>query len=148
MANFILQDLHDEIEADPQALGYKNQDGTWKGDQEIADLLNNPANGDTITRRLIEPREIFDSIPIAEYEGYAAWKREWLDTALELAGSAGVINGTDPVVWDNLVACFPQGSGARENILAKIQREGSRAEVLWGEGVSISASQVGHSANL
>ena len=150
MAEFSLQALHDEIEADPQVLSYKNPDGSWKGDAVIAEILNDRegAGSGNITRRLIQPREIFDSIPFAEYNAYTQAKRDWLDTALELVGGQGVINGTDPVVWSNLLAVFPAGSDARANIVAKIQRAGSRAEILWGEGVTVSVGQVGASANL
>jgi hypothetical protein len=35
VAEFSLQALHDEIEADPEELGYKELDGTWKGDLDI-----------------------------------------------------------------------------------------------------------------
>ena len=148
MAEFSLQALAAEITNDPQGIGYKNPDTTWKGDQEIADLLNDPANGGQITRKLIQPKEIFDSIPYAEYSAYPAAKREWLDTVLELVGGEGVIDANDSVVNANLLAVFPAGSAARTNILAKIQRQGSRAEVLWGEGRIITASNVGHAANV
>ena len=40
MADFTLQALHDEIEADPAALGYKEAGGEWKGDGVIADLYS------------------------------------------------------------------------------------------------------------
>lgn len=149
MADFSLQALHDEIEADPEGLGYKDG-AAWKGDQEIADLLNalTGPGAATIMRKLIEPREIFDSIPYAEYEAYSAAKREYLDTMLELVGGTGLVDANDAVVYANLLAVFPAGSDARANIVAKIQRTGSRAEVLWGEGTTVSVSQVGHSANL
>ena len=138
-----------EIESDPQSLGYKNPDTTWKGDQEIADLMNaiTGPGAETITRRLIKPEEIFNSIPYAEYQLYLPEKREYIDTLLEMSGGSGVIDGTDAVVWSNLITLFPQGSQARTNVLAKIQRTGSRAEVLWGEGVTISARDVGEAAN-
>ena len=96
----------------------------------------------------ISPSEIWTSIPFTEYQQYSAQKREWLDTCLELAGGSGVIDANDQVVYDNLIAVFQAGSDARTNILAKIQRIGSRAEVLWGEGIAITLSQVGQAANL
>ena len=66
MADFSLQALHDEIEADPMGIGYKNGDGTWKEDAVIAGLINDPANGATITRKLIERNEIIYSIEPSE----------------------------------------------------------------------------------
>ena len=149
MAEFSLQALHDEIESDPLSLGYKEA-GEWKEDAVIAALIN-AATGPgaaTIMRKLIEPREIWNSIPYSEYENYGDAKREWLDTALELAGGTGVIDANDPVVYGNLIAVFPAGSEARTNLLAKIQRVGSRAEVLWGEGKVVSVLDVAYAANL
>ena len=40
MAEFTLQELHDEIENDPETLEYKEVGGEWKGDTEIANLIN------------------------------------------------------------------------------------------------------------
>ena len=149
MADFSLQALHDEIENDPQGLGYKDG-GVWKEDAVIVGLINatEGPGAAQIMRKLITPEEIWNSIPYAEYEQYGAAKREWLDTALELAGGTGLIDGNDPIVFANLIAVFPANSDARANILAKIQRMGSRAEVLWGEGKVVSISEVGHASNL
>ena len=149
MAEFSLQALHDEIEADPASLGYKDG-GAWKGDGVIADLINSleGPGAANITRKLIQPHEVFDSIPYVEYETYPAAKREYLDTMLELAGGNGVIDANDAVVYANLLAVFPAGSDARSNIIAKIQRTGSRAEVLWSEGNVVTISEVAHAANL
>ena len=149
MAEFSLQALHDEIENDPMELGYKTG-GVWKEDAVIVDLINATTGpgAASIMRKLIQPTEIWTSIPYSEYENYGAAKREWLDTALELAGGSGIIDANDQVVYDNLIAVFPAGSEARANILGKIQRTGSRAEVLWGEGKTVSISEVAHAANL
>jgi len=149
MADFSLQALHDEIEADPQGLGYK-VGSAWKEDAVIVDLINSLSGpgAANIMRKLILPAEIWNSIPYDEYEQYGAAKREWLDTCLELAGGSGVIDANDSVVYANLIAVFPGGSKARANLLAKIQRTGSRAEVLWGEGKVVTISEVAHAANL
>jgi len=149
MAEFTLQELHDEIEVDPLALGYKTG-AVWKSDAEIAGLINalDGPGAAVIMRKLIEPAELWTSIPYTEYELYGEAKREWLDTALELAGGTGIIDGNDPVVFANLLAVFPAGSEARANILAKIQRVGSRAEVLWGEATVVTISNVAYASNL
>lgn len=144
-----LVELKNEIVSDPQGIGYKNSATAtdWKGDTVIADLINDPANGATITRKLIKPEEIFSSIPYTEYAAYDQAKRDYLDTILELAGGTGVIDATDTLTYNNLLEIFPSGSDARTNIIAKIQRQGSRAEILWGEGVTVSALDVGRAFN-
>lgn len=146
-----LQALHDEIENDPESVGYKEAGGAWKGDQVIADLLNDPANGAPIFRLAVSPQEIVSSIPIGEYRTYSQAERDWLRTLLGHGGSAlvgGTIDASDNVVRGNLLALMPAGSVARDNLIAKVQRQGSRAEVLWGEGTTVTVSNVGEAANL
>jgi hypothetical protein len=140
-----LINLKNEINNDPTGKGYKNPDSTWKGASVIAGLLNERNTGTNVRRKKIKPNEIFDSIPYAEYELYDQAKRDYIDTMLELAGGDedSVIDATDTVVFGNIAAIFPANSDARTNILAKIDREGSRAEVLWGEGTIITGSDVG-----
>ena len=55
-------------------------------------------------------------------------------------------NGTE--VRRNLLEIFDAGTGTRDNLIDVVQRDGSRAEVLWGENIVISISQIGHAANL
>lgn len=139
--------LHQEITTDPEAIGYRNPDTSWKGDQAIADLLNDPANGASITRRLVGAQEILSSIPIAEWRTAAAADRAYLQGLLGLSGEAPV-DTSDPVVLANLLELFAGGSETRTNLLAKIQRQGSRAEVLWGESVTVTAGAVAQAANV
>ena len=148
MADFTLEALHAEIVNDPTGVGYKEADGvTWKGDQVIADLLNDPANGDVIERSRVSPRELVEQIDVGEYEGLSAGRQRWLDLVLEGAAEVSTVAG-DNAVRAGILSCFGQGTTTRTSMLAVVQRQGSRAEVLWGEGTAIAASQVGHAANV
>ena len=161
MTEFDLQALHDEIEADPEGLGYKNGDGSWKLDATIVDLINDPANGSMITRKLIARNEVIYSIERGECVQIAddtapagllsETERWWLSMALR----SEVLDANDPEVMDTLLDMFPaegQRPGfrgtTRANLQGILQRQGSRAEVLWGEGKTVSISEVAHAANL
>lgn len=147
MAEFSLQALHDEIEADPLAIGYKNPDGSWKGDQEIADMLNDLANGDTIERHIVEPRELVEQIALGDYVALTAGQQRYLDLVLEGVDTINTRTG-ETEVRASMLALFGAGTTTRTNFVNVIQRPGSRAEVLWGEGKVVSALEVAYAANL
>lgn len=145
MADFTLQALHDEIENDPETIGYK--DGSaWKSDDVIAGLINDPTNGDTIERRNISPQEIIEQIAIADWLAIDAAERLYIQLLPSLPVISAVQDGTE--VRGNLLSIFDAGTTTRDNLIAVVQKQGSRAEVLWGEGTVISVSQVAHAANL
>lgn len=148
MADFSLQALHDEIESDTESMGYKEEGGDWKGDQVIADLLNSTTSSgaQTITRRLVSQKEIVSSIHLAEFEAISEARHRYLNTVMR----GEVIDATETPVFQALNTIFNNTDmpDSRAVLLARLQRTGSRAEVLWGEGVTITASQVGHAANL
>lgn len=154
MADFTLIALRDEIEADPLALGYKNSpaSGDWKGDSEIADLINN-TNGTTprtVNRVKVDTGDIRSDLAFEAYDGLTAAENAWLDwlTAngtikvnAHMLEKLGGIGGTS--IW--AVADRPTAEAA---MLALMQYQGGRAEELWGEGTKVSASQVGQAFNL
>ena len=145
MAEFSLQALHDEIEADPLGIGYKTN-GDWKGDQVIADLINDPANGDVVQRRHINPQEVIEQIALADWETISASERLYVQLLPSLTIISAVQDGTE--VRNNLLIIFGAGTTTRDNLIGVVQKDGSRAEVLWGEGTTISVSQVAYAANL
>jgi len=161
MAEFSLQALHDEIEADPEDLGYKEVGGEWKEDAVIVGLINDPAGGEVITRKLIARNEIIYGIETSECvqtsgdtppDGvFSDTERWWLSMLLR----DNIVDANDPEVFAGLLDVFPTEGArpgfrgtSRANIQSTLQRQGSRAEVLWGEGKVVSISEVAHAANL
>ena len=142
---FTLQQLHDEIENDPNTIGYK-EGAAWKSDGVIAALINDTANGGTIQRQYVSPGEIIEQIALADWNTAEAAERLYLQLLPSLESISTVQNGTE--VRNNLISIFDQGSTTRTNLLAIIQRTGSRAEVLWGENVLVTAGDVGRASNL
>lgn len=161
MADFSLQALHDEIENDPMAIGYKETGGEWKEDAVIVSLINDPANGAMITRKLIERNEIIYSLERDECiqiatdtppDGALSETERWY---LSMVLRDEIVDANDPEVLDALTDIFPTEAQranfrgtTRSNIQDILQKAGSRAEVLWGEGKIVSISEVGHAANL
>lgn len=140
-----LQNLYNEITNDPTAIGYKTG-ATWKGDGVIAGLLNTVIVGNTITRFNILPMEVINSIVLSELPQLSTDERWILDNLL----SGGTVDATNSNTFSTLSTIFSNASMplSRALLLAKIQRDGSRAEKLWGEGTVISNGDVGQSANL
>jgi hypothetical protein len=161
MAEYSLQALHDEIEADPVTLGYKEGSGAWKGDQVIADLIN--AKNYVIDQTSIDMEAVRASTTYEGYDTLAIDEQEWLrwmtpgsgqfvvtaDMKLQLTGRTLTTSGVAGTGTDaqSFWAAAHRGALAPA-MLALIEIGGSRAEVLWGAGVTISSLQVARAANL
>lgn len=144
--SFTLQELHDEIEADPEAIGYKEPSGEWKGDEVIADLINDPANGAVIQREFVTPAEIVEQIALEDWDVISQSDRLYLQLLPSLEIVSTVQDGTE--VRTNLLDIFTAGMVTRDNLIAVVQRQGSRAEVLWGENSFVTIGDVARAANL
>jgi len=168
MAEFSLEALKDEIVNDSQSLGYKNSatPNDWKEDQEIADLIN--AKNLVVDRDEVGMDEIRSVIEFGWYDRlspdeqeYTRWQTpggggedgggNWKVSAhmkLLLSGRALVMDGVAGTGSNN--ASYWNATDrdlAAPAILALIEMSGSRAEVLWGVGRTITASNVGGSFN-
>jgi hypothetical protein len=161
MAEFTLQALHDEIEADPLTLGYKEAGGAWKGDQAIADLIN--ANNYFVDNISVQEEEVRLATTYEAYNNLSIDEQEWLrwitpgggdlrvsaDIKLQLTGRTLTVDGAAGTGNDN--ASFWAVADRSEMIAAHlplIEVPGSRAMVLWGQGTVISLGQIGNAANL
>lgn len=161
MAEFSLQALHDRIEADPQAIGYKEAGGEWKGDQVIADLFN--AKDFIIDRASIPMEQVRAGVTYDAYNTLAIDEQEWIqwmtpnsgefqvtaDMKAQLSGRSLASNGVAGTGNDSnsFWSAAHRGEMAPA-MLALIEVPGSDAEVEWGENTIVSASSVGHAANL
>ena len=162
MEDFSLQALHDQIESDPDGLGYKEEGGEWKGDDVIADLIN--ARDFVIDRVSISMRDTrktagrFDS-----YNNLSIDEQEWIrwmttgsgdfeitdDMKSQLTGRVLTSNGVAGLGDDNQSFWAVVDRDLMAPVMLElIEISGSWAEVLWGEGRIISIGNVGHAANL
>ena len=159
MATFNLQMLHDEIEADPQSLGYKDG-AAWKEDAEIVALIN--AADFSIDKVSVAMEVVRAACTYEAYDGLGLDEQEWLiwmtpnsgqfyvtaDMKLQLTGRGLAAGGVAGAGDDSDSFWALADRFMAPIMLALIEIAGSRAEVLWGGGKTVSISEVGHSANL
>ncbi len=155
MAEFSFAALKTEIDTDPLGLGYKNSPtpGDWKGDQVIADLINN-ANGTTprtVNHANVDTGDIRSDVEFAWFDGLVIAEQSWLEwltangsikvNAHMLQQLAGIPTATDSI-W-----AAADRDAANAAMTSLMQFTGSRAQELWGEGRTVSAGDVGRAAN-
>ncbi len=159
MAEFSLAALKTEIDNDPEVIGYK-VGAVWKGDQVIADLIN--VKNLVIDRVRVSSEDINGDTKFAWYDGMLIDKQEFYtlqtrreswkvteDMKMFLTGRALTIDGAAGLGADNQSEwAAADDQDAAPAMLALIEVPGSRAEVLWDEGRSISVNQVGGAANV
>ena len=162
MAEFSLQALHDELINDPASVGYGNWP-TADNDAVVAGLINSTTGpgSATITRKLIDRNEIIYSIEPAECiqtgvdtapDGTFSDTERWY---LSMVLRDQTVDANDEEVFASLLRMFPTEEArsgfrgtTRANIQSTLQRTGSRAEVLWGEGKVVTLGEIGAAANL
>ena len=140
-----LQELYDEIVADPFALGYV-VGGNWIGDQAIADIMNDNTNGGAsdVRRTSVPMKEIFAEVVWPDFITLSAERQN----CFKLITSTSVLDASSPNIIDAFVAIFGAGSETLTALNALTLKVGSRGEVLWGEGTQVTASQVARAENL
>lgn len=141
------QALHDEIVNDPDAVGY----GPWTDDddQRLTDILNDPAGPGAadIERTRVTNSEVRSCIDYSEWAGLDQAGRDFV---LMHLSDEQPIDASDEVVRAGFLAVFVGGAGkpTRTALALKLNRIGSRAEVLWGEGATVRPADVGRAQNL
>jgi hypothetical protein len=144
--------LKSELQTDPTVIGYA---ALGTNDVAKAAALNLPRAAITIRRSDVSAKELWEAIDVSDYTALGASPNAtqlsterrylaWL-TGLPAFGSVRILNddGSNGPVAVNLLAMFPNGSPTRARIVALASRQGSRAEQLFGEGVAITAQDVG-----
>ena len=161
MVEFTLTALKSEIETDPKSLGYKEVGGQWKGDSVIADLLNE--KNLVVDRISVGMEAIRQTVFYDWYNGLGIDEQEFLrwqtpngglwkvtaDMKLGLCGRDLTIDGVAGAVSAANSWWAPADRTEAESpLLALLEVPGSRAEVLWGEGRTITAGNVGAAQNV
>ncbi len=154
MTDAQLTQLKTELQTDPSSLGYAAPlaAGTMAA---LAGLLNQPRASIRIRRADIASSEVAIAIEVTDFTSlqanptaaqlsserrYLAWL-----TAILAVPAVRLLNndGSNTPVITNFQAMFPAGSGTRTRLLALAERDGSRAEQLFGVGVVVSYQDVG-----
>ena len=161
MSEFSLQELHDEIESDDQSLGYKEAGGAWKEDSVIVALIN--AKNYKIDNKSVLMESVREATSYAGYNDLSIDEQEWIrwmtpnggnfmvsaDMKLQLSGRSLTADGVAGTGNDNQSFWSVATRGVMAPaMLAIIEVDGSRSEVIWGQNKNVTISEVGHSANL
>lgn len=134
--------LKTEIQTDPAGVGYASAVASG-ADGAVADLIN--------TVRAGAAYSIFkSSVPIAALVANIDSTNFAALTALQLAklqllfaGSAS-LDATDLNTRNIVTGVFTGMAATLANLTILVKRQGSRAEVLWGDGTRITADDVAH----
>lgn len=141
------QALKNELVNDPTARGY-----TGKPDNQCTALLNELQGGITIRRTDIAPNEVLEAIDTRDFQGTLTTAEcSWFESVTQLRSlRLSLDDGSDTLVLGNLkrLLANPGTQGSRARIIALANRQGSRAEQLFGRGTVVTDADVGAARNL
>lgn len=124
--------LKTELQTDPLTLGYAAPLAAGNHGA-VADLLNQSSAAVSIPRRTVPAWEVFDAIVPAEWAALTAQEKQRIQTIL----SMGTVSVQGTNTRNAFAAVF--GAGPTRTALVALQnRQGSRAEQLFGQSISPS----------
>ena len=129
--------LKEEFTTDPQAYGYATY---WTNGQDwkLADLINQVRDVILVDREIVPAYEIFEAVVPAEWAALSGQEKERIRLVLSM-GQVLVKGSNTRKAFQSV---FDVGTTTRTNILALFTRKGSRAEQLFGSGISVSWDDV------
>ena len=130
-----------ELQADPQTLGYAALVAA-NNDKALADLLNDKTKGGTIDRVTVSASELQSCVVGSEFLTLTVAQQNLWNAVLSAAADGGV-RMSNANIRAQALAVWAGGTTTRSNLGAAQTRAGSRAEVLWGEGTTVSFADVG-----
>lgn len=136
--NFVA--LKNEINNDPKSLGYAAF--TEIGDdQSVANLLNAIGEGGDfqIDNEPVSPSKVVAVISQVDFDVLTPTALQKLQFLLSLSGGLDL---ADSSVLGLVSSVFPADGATRTALLLLSKRQGCRAEVLFGNGVRVSAADV------
>lgn len=130
--------LKNEIQTDPKALGYA-PNVTSGNDAAIANLLNTVGlSNETVPKEVVNSFEIMSAIVYSEWVVLTSDQKNYLLTIIS-AGQVDPANGNIKTAFGTI---FGASTVTRTNLNAIATRPASRAEVLFGRGVAVSAVDI------
>ncbi len=135
-----ISELNTELTTDPQTLAYTPSDGDDAADAGIINLPRVSIQRDNFVRAF----DISEAVDPADWPTVNSdqFKRDlWRDVLLS-AGSQGLINANANNIKAKVLVVFAAASATRANLLALQTRDGSRAEMLWGDGSFVTVAAI------
>lgn len=129
--------LKSEIQNDPVVIGYAPLVAAGN-DAGIADLLNQVRVGTSITRSYVPIEDVLAAIVASEFDALLATDKAKVDQFVR----GPRIKTSSANMRTTMAGLFGAATTTRANLIALATRNGSRAEQLWGEGTSVTHSDV------
>lgn len=129
----IYADLRTELQTDPQTLGYAAPLAAGNH-SALADLLNQIRPTIAIQRDTAPAWEVFECIVHTEWAALSAQEKQRIQTIL----SMGTVSIKGPNTRSAFLASFGAGTATRTALAAMQNRQGSRAEQLFGQSVTVA----------
>lgn len=124
--------LANELNTDPQTLGYAPFISSGNN-TVLRRLLNTPGqSGESIERDTIPVEWVRDQLVFTEVAALTTAERETLTVLL--SGNHLTVNPRTKAAFSQI---FGAGTTTRANLVALLNRPASRAEVLFGSGVTV-----------
>jgi hypothetical protein len=129
--------LRTEIQTDPTSRGYAPFVATGS-DNGVADLLNVAIVNNKVDTMRVSTDAFVNCVVYTEFIALTTQQRDWL----KFITGPNVIDMNKTTIKTGLTTIFGAATTTRANVIAAQQRDGSRAETLFGVGVYISAEDV------
>lgn len=127
--------LASEINADPKALAYAG-----KNNVAVAAILNTVgASGEKVNAGIVPAQVLLNAIDGVELDALTTGKK----MTLQIYFSSGSVDSGNANVRAGLASVFAAGTASRTNLIAIVDRSGSRGEVLFGIGAIVQPWEVG-----
>lgn len=131
--------LRAELQTDQAALGYA---GLLNGEitdwAALAAVINQPRPGIVVQRGVVPGYMVMGAVRGTDFDALNAGGKEYLRALL----APGLVDLDAIEVRAALAVLFPGGSSTRTNLLALVDRPGSRAELLWGRGTVVTVDEL------
>jgi hypothetical protein len=143
--SFTLEQLQSELLADPSGLGYSAL-RTAHNYVGLAAAINLPRAGITFQRPNVSPLEILEAINVDDFVATANQQilmGSWFESLTQFP-SIRVLkdNGDDTRVMTNIMKVLKNGTASETRVRALSVRLGSRAEQIWGQGVTVTVADI------
>jgi hypothetical protein len=132
--------LKAELNTDPNAYGYAPLIAIGN-DQGLADMLNLPRAAIVMPRPDVSPLEILEAIKVTDFiatGNQSILYGSWFESVTQYP-SVRILktDGSDTRLMTNMMTLLVNGSQSEVRLRALASRQGSRAEQLFGVGMSV-----------
>jgi hypothetical protein len=135
--------LKNEFITDPKSYGYSE---FWSNGQDwkLAELINQVRDSIQINRDIVSSYQIFEAMVPEEWAALSVQEKQRIQIIL----SMGEISTKGVNTRAAFQAAFAAGTVTRTNLITLLTRKGSRAEELFGAGISVSWDDVARSRRI